>query len=251
MKRKMIFGVLVLAAVCCLIYCVTAAMVRSGSHFYVVWGAAGVFFGVLAFLQYFQLWTRIPVGLRRTFWVLVAALVGIFVIAQCCILSQFGARGEKNLDYIIVLGAQMREDGPSIVLRYRLDKAYEYLVENGNTICVVSGGKGTNEPCTEAEGMKKYLVEKGISPERILMEDRSTDTSENIAFSAGLIGSTDVSVGIVTNNFHVFRGVQLARHAGFTRVCGIAAPSDIKFLPNNMLREVFGLLKDLVMGNLL
>ena len=182
---------------------------------------------------------------------LVAVGVGIFVLAQCCILSQFGARGEKNLDYIIVLGAQMREDGPSIVLRHRLDKAYEYLMENENTICVVSGGKGANEPCTEAEGMKKYLVEKGISPERILMEDRSTDTSENIAFSAGFIGSTDVSVGIVTNNFHVFRGVQLARHAGFTRVCGIAAPSDIKFLPNNMLREVFGLLKDLVMGNLL
>ena len=65
------------------------------------------------------------------------------------------------------------------------------------------------------------------------------------------MGGTDVSVGIVTNNFHVFRGVMLARHAGFEDACGIAARSNIYFQPNNLVREFFGVMKDLVCGNLL
>ena len=132
----------------------------------------------------------------------------------------------------------------------RLDEAYEYLVENENTICIVSGGQGGNEPCTEAEGMYRYLVDRGISPSRIMMEDQSTDTSENIAYSAKLIGDYSAGVGIVTNNFHVFRGVQLARHQGFENVCGIAARSNVYFQLNNMVREFFGILKDTVCGNL-
>ena len=99
--------------------------------------------------------------------------------------------------------------------------------------------------------MRDYLVERGIAPERILMEDKSTDTSENIAFSAALIGGTDKDVGIVTNNFHVFRGVMLARHAGFENACGISARSNIYFQPNNLVREFFGIMKDLVCGNLI
>ena len=98
--------------------------------------------------------------------------------------------------------------------------------------------------------MYKYLTEKGIAPERVIMEDRSTDTSENIAYSMALIGRKDVSVGIVTNNFHVFRGVHLAKAAGFQDVSGIAARSNIYFQLNNMVREFFGIMKDLVCGNL-
>lgn len=99
--------------------------------------------------------------------------------------------------------------------------------------------------------MYDYLVERGISPERILMEDKSTDTSENIAFSAEVIGGTDKDIGIVTNNFHVFRGMMLARHAGFENACGISARSNIYFQPNNLVREFFGIMKDLVCGNLI
>ena len=144
----------------------------------------------------------------------------------------------------------MKPGGPSVVLKFRLDAAYDYLTANEDTLCVVSGGQGSNEPCSEAEGMYAYLVERGIAPERILMEDQSTDTSENIAFSAALIGGTDKDVGIVTNNFHVFRGVMLARHAGFENACGISARSNIYFQPNNLVREFFGIMKDLVCGNL-
>ena len=98
--------------------------------------------------------------------------------------------------------------------------------------------------------MYRYLADKGIAPQRLILEDRSTDTSENIACSMALIGRTDAKVGIVTNNFHVFRGVRLAKAAGLTDVCGIAARSDPLFQLNNMVREFFGVVKDTVCGNM-
>lgn len=68
----------------------------------------------------------------------------------------------KNLDYIIVLGAQVKESGPSVVLRYRLDRAVSYLKENDNTLVIVSGGQGANEKATEASVMKEYLVNNAM-----------------------------------------------------------------------------------------
>lgn len=241
----------VLVALFCLLYCAVVFMIKSGSKFYLVWAAGSVFFLVLAYLLHSGMWDRIPLMLRRIFYVIVTVGVVMFVVVEGLIISRFHDKGKDNLDYIIVLGAQMKPTGPSAVLKFRLDAAYDYLTENENTICILSGGQGSNEPCTEAEGMYQYLTEKGIAPERLMMEDQSTDTSENIAYSMALIDRNDVSVGIVTNNFHVFRGVRLAKAAGIQDVCGIAARSNVYFQLNNMVREFFGIMKDLVCGNLL
>ena len=116
------------------------------------------------------------------------------------------------------------KDGPSPVLKYRLDKAVEYLNENPDTVCIVSGGQGSNEPWTEAEGMAQYLQEKGIDTARILTEDQSQTTEQNITNSKMLM-KEGASVGIVTNNFHVFRALQIAKKYGLSDVCGIAADS--------------------------
>ncbi|MDE7277605.1 MAG: YdcF family protein, partial [Lachnospiraceae bacterium] len=190
-------------------------------------------------------------GLQRGITIVMALGVLLFIIVEGCIISSYRAKGEPNLDYLIVLGAQVKEKGPSAALKFRLDTAYDYLVENENTLCIVSGGQGANEPHSEAQGMYDYLVERGIAKERIIMEDKSTDTSENIAFSSVFLDMEKDRVGIVTNNFHVFRGVHLAKHQGIRNVCGIAAPSNIYFQLNNMVREFFGILKDLVCGNLI
>lgn len=250
MGKKIMSIACVVAALFCLGYCVVVFRIRSGSRFYLIWAFGGVCLIGIALLLHFNIWDKIPLILRRVF--LAAVLIGaaLFIIVEGCIISRFHDKGKADLDYIIVLGAQMKPAGPSAVLKFRLDAAYDYLTANEGTICVVSGGQGSNEPCTEAEGMYRYLTDKGIAPERILMEDRSTDTSENIAYSKALIGRTDVSVGIVTNNFHVFRGVHLAKAAGFQDVCGISARSNVYFQLNNMVREFFGIMKDLVCGNL-
>lgn len=251
MREKIKIGLCILAAVLCFLYCFIVFRIRSGSRFYLIWGLGGLFFIGLALMVKFDLWSQFPLLLRRIICGVLFIGILAFVVAEGCIFAHYRDQGRPDLDYIIVLGAQMKPAGPSVVLKFRLDAAYDYLIANEDTICVVSGGQGANEPCTEAQGMYDYLVERGISPERILMEDKSTDTSENIAFSAEVIGGTDKDVGIVTNNFHVFRGMMLARHAGFENACGISARSNIYFQPNNLVREFFGIMKDLICGNLI
>lgn len=239
-----------LAALLCFLYCFIVFSIRSGSRFYLIWGLGGLFLLGLAWMIKIDLWSQLPQAVRRAAGVVLLIGILTFVVVESCIFTHYRDQGRPDLDYIIVLGAQMKPGGPSAVLKFRLDAAYDYLTANEDTLCVVSGGQGANEPCTEAEGMYLYLVDRGIVPERIIMEDKSTDTSENIAFSASLIGGTDKDVGIVTNNFHVFRGVMLARHAGFEDACGISARSNVYFQPNNLVREFFGVMKDLVCGNL-
>ena len=167
-----------------------------------------------------------------------------FVLVEGVILKGFFYSGKPGLDYIIVLGAQVREYGPSVVLKYRLDRAYEYLKDNPETVCIVSGGQGYNEPCPEADVMKEYLVDRGIEASRILKEDQSHNTAENLQFSKDLVAGSDASVGIVTNNFQAFRGVTIAKKRGFEDASGIPAGSHPLYLPNNMLREFFGVIKD-------
>ena len=240
----------VLCSLFCFGYCFLIYSIKSGTRFYMIWGLGGCFFLGLTFFLHFHMWAKLPSGLQKVIVAVIAAGILLFVIVEGCIISSYRAKGDANLDYIIVLGAQVKEKGPSAALKFRLDTAYDYLVENENTICIVSGGQGANEPCSEAQGMHDYLVGKGIPEERIIMEDKSTDTSENIAFSSRFLDMENDSVGIVTNNFHVFRGVHLAKHFGIKNVCGIAAPSNIYFQLNNMVREFFGIMKDLVYGNL-
>lgn len=151
-----------------------------------------------------------------------------------------------NFNYIIVLGAQVKENGPSAVLKYRLDVAIEYLNENPDTVCIVSGGQGYNEPFSEAKGMADYLKNQGIDVERIIQEDKSTTTVENIKFSMALMEQKNASVGVVANDFHVYRATQIAKKQGLHDVSGIAAYSSIPYLPNNILRECCGILVDIV-----
>ena len=248
MKRE-IFCILV--SLFCFGYCYLIYSIKSGTHFYLIWAAGGLFFLGLCAFMHLHLWNKMPTILQKLIIVFFVLGFSLFFFVEGLILTGFRAEGEDDLDYIIVLGAQMKEGGPSAALKFRLDKAYDYLAANENTICIGSGGQGVNEPCSEAQGMYDYLVGRGISGDRILMEDKSTDTSENIAFSAKLLNAESDSVGIVTNNFHVFRGVRLARHQGLENVYGIAARSNVYFQLNNMVREFFGILKDFVFGNLI
>ena len=98
--------------------------------------------------------------------------------------------------------------------------------------------------------MAEYLLDKGIEENRILIEDKSTNTVENIKNSKGLLEEPYNGVGIVTNNFHMFRAVQIAKKQGLEGVCGIAADSNVLYLPNNILRECMGILKDWLMKNI-
>ena len=205
----------------------------------------------LAFLFRSGIIAKLPGAVK----IIAACLISlglIFVIAtQCMVISGFRNTSRQNLDYIIVLGSQVKPSGPAVVTRMRLDKAYEYASANPETIIIVSGGQGSNEPASEASVMKDYLVGRGINESRIIMEDQSTNTSENLQFCASMNEElTGSSVGIVSSNFHIFRALAIAKKCGYTDVTGIPDDSVALYLPNNLIRESVGLLKDFLMGNL-
>ena len=125
---------------------------------------------------------------------------------------------------------------PSKALRKRIDKAAEYLKDNPRTKAVVSGGQGNGEDLSEARVMYDCLLNAGISKDRLMMEDKSTSTVENLKFSAKLTGKS-ARIGLISQNFHIYRAVHLARHQGFANVCGIAAPSEWIYQPHFLVRE--------------
>ena len=234
----------------CILYCLSILLFTGhGTNFFLIWGIAGVLFLLWAW-QGSRLLRIMPAWMKKTLCILGILGIMVFIIIEGMVIGSFWKRGKAGLDYIIVLGAQLKESGPSYVLQQRLDAAYHYLIQNENTIVIVSGGQGSNELSTEAQGMYDYLVGRGIAPQRIIKEEASRNTYENILFSGQLFDMEEAEVGIVTSNFHVFRALCLARAAGYQIVCGIAARSHFGVLPNNMLREFFGVLKDFAVGNL-
>lgn len=102
--------------------------------------------------------------MRSRLWLLHLRKPNLIVVLLFIIVSYSEEKPEKGLDYLIVLGSQVKPDGPSRVLKYRLDRAEKYLKENPSTICIVSGGRGTNELQSEASAMKQYLVEADSDP---------------------------------------------------------------------------------------
>ena len=244
--RRITGALCLVLAVACACYAFAVRNTHSGTSFWIVWLAFAVLFAILGFGLLFRWWTILP---RLVRGILIAvACIGLvaFGTVESCIVSKMHAQGKPDLDYVVVLGAQVRKSGPSLVLRYRLDKAIEYLDANPNTTCIVSGGKGPNEPFPEAQGMADYLKEHGIDEQRILEEPDSKTTEENIVNSKKLISDDDASVGVITNNFHMFRALQIADKYGLDNAQGIAAGSPPNMLVNNMVREFFAEIKFLL-----
>jgi uncharacterized SAM-binding protein YcdF (DUF218 family) len=175
---------------------------------------------------------------------------GVFSLIEGTIIVHANQKADPGMDYIIILGAQVRGTRITKTLKKRLDTAVTYLKENSDTVAIVSGGKGMGEDISEAEAMKKYLIEKGISDARIKMEDKSTNTNENIRFSKDIINNPSAEVAVVTNGFHVYRATEIAKKQGISQIQGLSAPSDKRLLINYYVREFFGVLKDKLFGNM-
>lgn len=242
-------GILIFFGLLSVLYGFLILQVGSGTSFWLIWEVIGICFFLLAVLLHKDFFvTHKKIGMFFSGCV----AVGVIVLVVLCgmIATEFKSIDNPNMDYIIVLGAQVRENGPSVALRYRLDAATDYLKQNPETLCIVSGGQGANEPFSEAEGMANYLIENGIEERRIILEDKSTSTVENLKYSKILMEVPYDSVGIVTNNFHMFRATRIAKAQGLNGVFGVAADSSALYLPNNVLRECLGILKDWMMRNI-
>lgn len=243
---------LMILGVICILYCIGIALFGGyGTSFFLIWGAGGIVLLLLgALFQASGTVLQLPLAVKIGIAVPILLCLILFCVLEGMILSCFSAKGQPGADYVIVLGAQMKENGPSDVLERRLKSAISYLEANPDTKVIVSGGKGQNEKVTEAQGMADYLIQAGIAEERILKEEASANTTQNLRFSGELLDKKEDSVVVITNNFHVFRALHLAKKAGYENVTAQAADAYPLMLPNNLLREFFGVIKDWFCGNL-
>ena len=157
---------------------------------------------------------------------------------------------KQNLDYLVVLGAHVDGTRLTLALLERTRRALQYLEENPGTRAVLSGGRGTGEAISEAEAMYRYLTAHGIDGRRLILEDRSTNTKENLSFSLEKIGDPEASVGVVTNNFHVLRGVLIGKKCGCKKIYPVPSKYRNWRLLIYIPREILAIIKDKIMGNL-
>lgn len=186
---------------------------------------------------------------------MLSLLLVSFVTIEALIIIE-GKKNTKEIetsevDYLIVLGARLYWETPSPALVERLKVAAEYSKKNENVKIVVSGGQGSNENIPEAFAMEKYLVDNGIEKGRIIKEDKSTSTFENLKFSIDKIkeidarSNKDIKLLIVTNKFHIFRSKFLARRFGLTAY-GLPAEIPPSVVLNSYFREYFAVIKSIL-----
>ena len=190
---------------------------------------------------------------ERTWRVILLTLTG------ACMLTVFGAMayidrsGRSNTfeagsapEFVVVLGAQVQGDQPSLTLKKRLDKALEFLQAHPDRTVIVSGGQGPDEAHTEASVMAQYLLAHGADASQILEEPQASNTRENLLFSAKLAeeaGFDTSRVLIVTSDFHMCRAKYIAKTLGMEPY-GLSSgtwPWILKL--NYTLREVFAFCK--------
>lgn len=149
-----------------------------------------------------------------------------------------------NKDFIIILGAKIKDDGTlTPLLKARVDKALDfgnkqYEITKKKIVYVPSGGKGSDEVISEAEAIKNYLIEKGVKEKQIIIEDKSTSTIENMKFSKNKIDNINKNamIGFATTNYHVFRSGVIANNQGIE--CeGMGSKTKWYFYTNALIRE--------------
>ena len=250
MKEKVLIlirCILYLLSTLCVLESHFVVVLKTGTNSYLLWIGLAVLLYLAAFLMGKGRWKKIPLWLRKAVAIFLAVCVSLFFVCELLILSKFSAKAKPGADCIIVLGAQMYSTGPSTLYKQRLDSAYDYLVVNPDAICIVTGAQGSNEPVSEGAGGRDYLIGRGIDASRVLCEEASFNTRENIENAYEILKQVAPDaerIVIVTNNFHLFRGMFLAKKIIGRSVEGIAAPAVPRFLPTNMLREPLGVMKD-------
>lgn len=246
---------LALAALCLAYYLLNGIIVRFGQSLLWVWPVISA-----CLLTRWALVRRtiktgkrspIPRALLKIMHALLALCVAFFVFVECVIFTGVFESAPQGLDYVIVLGAKVNGRQPSGALRNRIEYASDYTAENPGTIVIASGGQGDDEEISEAECIQIELIVRGVDPERILIEYNSTSTAQNIDYSLALIDAGEhTRVGIITNDFHVYRALRIAKNTGECEFYALPVPTSLLSFPHYMMREFVTVVVDTLRGNL-
>ena len=188
----------------------------------------------------------------RIFSVILALGLLVVGITEALVIRASFGDPDKSCQYMVVLGAKVRADGPSVSLWDRIYGAQAYLLEHPEVIAVVSGGQGADEPMTEAQCMYDALVALGISPDRIWVEDKAESTWENLNFSLNLIeektGARPTEIGVLSSEYHLFRASLFAKACDVGFIGIPAKTSRTSQLINHCMREVAGVWHYILLG---
>lgn len=223
--RRILAGLLAAAAVFFLLPLCAGIL-----HFGMVWPAAVLLLGAALLLwpDFFRRLLR-PKWLRWAVRTAAAVCMTVILVTLAFMTRAALDRPAADEDCtVIVLGCQVFPDGhPSLILRGRIQAAYDYLTAHPDAVCIASGGQNGSEPISEALCIRNTLVDMGIDEGRILMEDDSRSTEENLRFSAALVRERGLpaTAAIASDNFHQLRGEIWAERNGLTaRSIGCASP---------------------------
>lgn len=229
-------------------------------YFQTISFGTGFLFGMSLFLCVADLLFRAPENgrrtqLQKTFFGIIGFGVITFFWVEALVLGEMNTNDQDApAAYAIVLGAGIKKDQPTPTLQMRLDKALEYLAANPDRKVIVSGGKGAHEEHTEAEVMKRYLVNNGIEANRVLKEEQATTTDENLKFAKDIVKKQrreEIStILIITSDFHMFRAKHIATQY-YTHIYGITAKTPESTRPIYLVREYFAYVKALSLRYLL
>lgn len=180
----------------------------------------------------------------RIAFCVIAALAIVFVIISVVIsVLMIKAVNDRPTQpaAIIVLGCRVHGENPSPMLLQRISAACRYLEEYPEAVAIASGGKGEDELISEAECIKRQLEKRGISSDRIILEENSTSTRENMAFSKAILEERGITgeIAIVSNEYHLRRAKTIAKKQGLDVKCCAARTVPI-YLPPYWVREIFG-----------
>lgn len=170
---------------------------------------------------------------------------GIFAAAFFSVnMAYYASQKTEQSDCVIVLGCQVVGEIPSYMLQDRLETALALLERSPQAVCIVSGEQGARESVTEAEAMRRWLTERGVDGARIIKEEQSASTRENLRGCARIINERGINgdVTIVTSEFHQYRAELYAREVGLD-VGHESARTSTRLILNSWLREWVGLLQ--------
>lgn len=192
-------------------------------------------------------------GLRR--WTVILVSLGLiyFCLVELPIIKNARTDPEPGRKYLIVLGAAVHGDTPSLALTHRLEGALDYLNEYPDSTVIVSGGMGKGENITEAACMRQWLIDHEVDSGRIICEDKATSTMENLRFSFAIIRSLGDepadNVALLSSSYHLYRAKCMAEQLG-VKAAGVAGnPGYPVYMLNCFIREAFGVTHLWVFGN--
>lgn len=178
--------------------------------------------------------------------------MAIFILVEGAIIM-YPKKNINNSDYIVVLGAGLRGENLTTTLRDRLDATIDYVNKTDfDGKIIVSGGQGPGESITEAEDMKRYLVNNNIKDSDIIMEDKARNTFENFKYSKEKIEElsgkniSESSIKVITTDFHVLRSSILAKRNGYKDVTFYSSNTKWYLVPTLYAREFFAFFKSLI-----